>query len=173
MRKLLIFSLLWALFLIAQPAFPGTPGGLQILMLRPAVDEQRFQTAITAFFSRYSPDDGMECLDTLLNIDSVTTETSIKNVVAENIIKATTSKTEHKALAKKLGAYRDRAHDHGYDAALTYRNEGDQLVFYAVGSFADVPARVSKLPITALQDNARVDEAICKALVHIPVNAEP
>jgi len=173
MRKPLIFFLLGTLLLLAQASFAGTPGGLQILILHPTADESRFQAVVNGFFSRYSPDDGMECLDTLLNIDTVTSDTTIKNVTAESVVKAIASKAEHKTLAKKLATYRDASHRRGYDAAITYRSEGDQLVFYAVGSFAETPARVSKLPLTALQDKARVDETICKALVHIPVNAAP
>jgi len=168
----LVLTMLSFLLLASTAASAGTPGGLQILVLR-APESARFDATVDDYFSRHRPDDGDECLDALLNIDSVTTNRPPKDVGASDVFKAAASKKDHKNLARKLERFRDADHPHGYDAALAYRSEGEQLVFYAVGAFAPEPVKISKLAQSSLQDRARVDKAICETLVHIPVNAEP
>ena len=172
MKNVLASAVLSTLLLISAKSLAGTPGGLQILVLRSA-ESARFDKLVDEYFSRHHPDDGAGCLDALLNIDSVTSGTPLKNVGASDVFDAATSKSKHKTLARKLERFRDTSHQHGYDAAFAYRNEGEQLVFYAVGAFTLAPVGVSKLPLSSLQNLESVDKAICEALVKIPVNMEP
>jgi hypothetical protein len=172
MKNLFVLAAIGSLAFASATAHAGTPGGLQILVVRSA-ESARFDKLVDEYFSRHHPDDGAGCLDALLNIDSVTTSTPLKNVGATDVFKAAASKQEHKALARKLDRFRDADHPHGYDAAFAYRSEGEQLVFYAVGAFAPEPVRISKLALSSMQNRPSVDKAICEALVRIPVNAEP
>ena len=172
MRNFIALAFACSSLLASASSLAGTPGGLQILVVR-APESARFDATVNDYFSRHGLDVGDECSNAQLNIDSVTTSTPLKNVGAADVFKAAASKQEHKALARKLDRFRDADHPHGYDAAFAYRSEGEQLVFYAVGAFAPEPVRISKLALSSLQNRPSVDKAICEALVHIPVNAEP
>lgn len=172
MRNFIALAFACSSLFASTSSLAGTPGGLQILVLS-TPESSRFDARVNDYFGRHGLDVGDECSNALLNIDSVTTSTPLKNVGAADVFKAAASKQEHKALARKLDRFRDADHPHGCDAAFAYRSEGEQLVFYAVGAFAPEPVRISKVALSSLKSLSSVDKAICEALVHIPVNAEP
>lgn len=133
-----------------------------------------FDGVIDDYLKRYDAGkQNFDCLDAQLNLENVSSTTALKNVSTDSVFAAATSPSAHKALARKLERYRDEARDHGYDGALAYRQEGDQLAFYSVAAFAPEPVHIVKLPLAALKDELKVNAAICKVLVKIPVNAEP
>ena len=169
------FALLLAAGLMASSlsAMAGSPDGLQILLLRSAASAE-YDAVVDQYLSRYRIGGaGFDCLDAQLSLAAVTHEVSVKGVSADTAYTAATKAAARKTMASKLEHYRDAERDHGFDGALAYRKEGEQLVFYGIAAMEGEPAHVSKLPLTAIKDDAKVNRAICEVLVRIPVNAEP
>ena len=69
--------------------------------------------------------------------------------------------------------FRDKNHDRGFDAALVYDVKDGSLVLHGVSADIDTKVVSSVLPFSDLKNTAKVNAAICHALVNIPVLAEP
>lgn len=154
-------------------ALAGTPDGLQIISIA-AEKAESHAAAISAYFDRFDHDPtASQCGNAQLNIGGVYIQKSKKGINRDLALSAVTSKKTRQQLGKLMTKFRDKNHDRGFDAALAYDVKGENVVFYGLSADIDTRVYSSTVAIVDLQNNSKVNAAICHALVKIPVLAEP
>lgn len=154
-------------------AMAGAPGGLQIVLI--GTDKAaEYRPAIDDFFKRYNPDNGeSDCEDTQLNIDSVYAPSTGSNITPELAVTATRDKKQRVKLGRSMTRFRDAQHKRGLDGALLYDIQNDKIILYGISAMSSVKVYASALPLPDLRNPKKTSQAICHALVQLPVLAEP
>ncbi len=168
-------SCLFALIATAAnpAAWAGTPDGLQLISLATERADP-YATAINAYFDRYDHDaTASHCENSRLNIGGVYVKKGKKGLNSEMALAGAVNKKKRQQLGLLMTKFRDKNHDRGFDAGLVYDVKDESLILYGVSADIDTKVVSSVLPITDLQNPAKVNAAICHALVNIPVLAEP
>jgi hypothetical protein len=80
---------------------------------------------------------------------------------------------QRRSLGKVMARFRDKNHERGFDGALAYDVQDDKILLYGISAMPSVKLHASVLPLTDLRDAKKTGLAICHALVHLPVLAEP
>jgi hypothetical protein len=171
MKKLLSFCILSLALPLAANA--GSPDGLQLLVLN-ADNASPYKDLVQNYFKRYNPSRrGFDCDDAQLNIASAYQKVPPTGISAAIAIEAATKASMHKKQARALKRFRDSEHDRGFDGVVIYEVRANKLTFTGISAADREDVFVSEVPLVSLQNEAQVNEALCKAIVHLPILQAP
>lgn len=156
----------------AAAAHAGSPDGSSIAAIATASGAP-YTGVIQQFIADHKADKVADCNDTLLNVASVYFTHLPPQLTGDLAMAAMSDKAKRKRLGKLLTGFRDATLTHGFDGALVYEVKAGQLHLYGISGDANETVLVSRLPLADVQDQKKVDLAVCKAVARLGVLAAP
>jgi hypothetical protein len=163
----------FAASLACLPARAGSPGGLRLAVAVTGVAAP-YAPQVRAFFTRYEAGRSLrECEDSLLNIESVTFDVEPKRLEGNAGFAGLADRSQRKRIGKFLTQYRDKTGTTGLDGLLVVDKIGDTLILHGVSAAAAYPLQAARIGVATVGQAAKLDLALCKAVVQLPVMRAP
>jgi hypothetical protein len=162
-----------AMSIACMPAQAGSPGGLRLAVAFTSAATP-YAATVRDFFARYDAGKTLgECEDALLNIESATFGVESKKLGGDAAFAALADRKRRKQIGTVLARYRDKHNGDGLDGLLVVEKAGGQLILYGVSAAAEYPLQTAKTDAASVGQTAKLDLAVCKAIVRLPVMREP
>ncbi len=158
---------------IHAASLAGSTDGLELVVV-PTSKAAPYVAKVEGFFAAYQKNrQGYSCEDARLRIEGALFKSAPTGITGKLAKAALSDPKQRKRLGRMLTAYRDARHPRGFDGALVLEVAGKNLAFHAVSPMLDEKIYSSSLPLAALDDQARLAQAICRAVVYLSVLEEP
>ncbi len=158
---------------IHAAALAGSTDGLELVVV-PTAKAAPYAKTVEGFFAAYEKNrQGYSCEDSRLHIEGALFKSAPTGISGKLAKAAVTDPKQRKKLGRMLTTYRDKRHARGFDGALVYDLVDKKIVFHAVSPMLDEKVYTASLPLTHIADEARLAQAICRAVVYLSVLEEP
>lgn len=154
-------------------AVAGSTDGLELVVV-PTAKAAPYAKKVEGFFAAYEKNrHGYSCEDSQLLIEGALFKSAPTGITGKLAKAAVSDPKQRKKLGRMLTTYRDRHHARGFDGALVVDVTDKKIMFHAVSPMLDEKIYTSSLPLAHIDDEAKVAQAICRAVVYLSVLDEP
>ena len=151
----------------------GSTDGLELVVVATS-KAAPYAKKVEGVFAAYEKNrQGYSCEDSRLHIEGALFKSAPTGITGKLAKGAVSDPKQRKKLGRMLTTYRDKYHPRGFDGALVVDLTDRKMVFHAVSPMLDEKTYTSSLPLAQIDDEAKVAQAICRAVVYLSVQGEP